>query len=204
MRLRVLDSARELFLNGGEEAVTLRRVADKIEYSATTIYQHFPSKEALINELCAADFELFSRVLKQAERLPDPLERLRKVALGYADFGLQYPRHYRSMFVASRPTPQAKPTGSEVSDRSNPTRPGAYDYLYSAVFKAMAAGCFRPEHRDVPLITQVLWGGLHGVVSLHLERTRFPNVDWRPTQASLETMVDILLHGLTGQSSLGE
>ncbi len=200
----MIDAARDLFLDGGEEAVTLRRVAAKIEYSATTIYQHFPSKEALIQELCAADFEMFSRTLKQAERVPDPLTRLRKVSLCYADFGLQYPRHYRSMFMTSHRVPLTKSTGSGSIDESNPKQPLAYDYLFSAVFKAMAAGCFGPEHRDVPLITQILWGGLHGVVSLHLERARFPDVSWRSTQESLETMVDLLLHGLTGRWEHGE
>ena len=197
----MVDAARELFLDGGEEAVTLRRVADKIEYSATTIYQHFPSKEALIQELCAVDFEGFSRMLKQAERLPDPLARLRKVSLCYADFGLQYPRHYRSMFMASHRAPQRQPSDGGKNGALEAKPPSPYNYLSSAVFKAMAAGCFHPEHRDVPLITQILWGGLHGVVSLHLERARFPDVIWRSTQETLETMVDLLLHGLTGQTS---
>ncbi len=200
----MVDAARELFLDGGEEAVTLRRVADKIEYSATTIYQHFPSKEALLQELCAADFEVFSRALKQAERTPDPLARLRRVSLCYADFGLQYPRHYRFMFMASPRAPQMEPSGGGETDGSKSKRPTAYDYLSSAVFKAMAAGCFRPAYRDVPLITQVLWGGLHGVISLHLVRARFPEVGWRSTQESLETMLDLLLHGLTGQTPPGE
>ena len=108
------------------------------------------------------------------------------------------------MFMASPRTPQTEPVGGGENDGPNPKQSSAYDYLFSAVFKAMVAGCFRPEHRDVPLITQTLWGGLHGVVSLHLERARFPEVNWRPIQGTLETMVDLLLHGLTGRAPHGE
>ena len=52
IRTRILDAARELFATEGYEAVTMRRIADRIEYSATAIYFHFRDKEALLQELC--------------------------------------------------------------------------------------------------------------------------------------------------------
>ena len=166
LRLKILDAAREMFGAGGAEAVTLRGVAERIEYSATTIYQHFADKDALLRELCAADFQEFARVLKQAERLGDPVERLSRMAAAYVDFGLQFPGHYRLMFLPSptgaapaetrvagaleKPAPLAAPTPTGTDELEN----GPYDFLHSAVFKAMAAGCFRPEHRDVAAIAQ--------------------------------------------------
>ena len=208
MRLKVLDSARELFLSGGEDAVTLRRVAERIEYSATTIYLYFPNKEALIQELCAADFVDYSRTLQQAERIPDPMLRLRKVATAYVDFGLLYPAHYRSMFMTpassqvvdtDQPNPETLADTKVGSPRfqAPPTPPNPYDFLHTAVFKAMAAGCFRPPYRDVAMISQVLWSGLHGVISLHLVRSRYASVAWRPVQTGAEMMIDCLLAGLT-------
>ncbi len=211
MRLRVLDAARELFLSGGEDAVTLRRVAERIEYSATTIYLYFPNKESLIQELCQADFAAYSRVLQQAERITDPWLRLRKVAAAYVDFGLLYPAHYRAMFM----TPAgAKPPEENIPNQSilvgsdpgialqkRPTVPSnPYDFLHTSVFKAMAAGCFKPQYREVASIAQVIWSGLHGVVSLHLVRARYSSVTWRPVQTGAEMMIECLLGGLTNES----
>ena len=211
LRLRVLDAARELFLCGGEEAVTLRRVAERIEYSATTIYLYFPNKEALIQELCLADFIAYSRVLQQAERLPDPLVRLRKIAAAYVDFGLLYPAHYRAMFMTpatGKSGGEAEPPGVSSANKGigvavqkpSPAPPSPYDFLHTAVFKAMAAGCFKPQYRDVAIIAQVIWSGLHGVISLHLVRARYTSVGWRPVQAGVEMMVECLINGLTVDS----
>ena len=56
LRAKILDAARELFVNEGVEAVSMRKVADKIGYSATTLYNYFDDKEALLYALCDADF----------------------------------------------------------------------------------------------------------------------------------------------------
>ena len=210
MRLKILDAARDLFTVGGEEAVTLRKVAERIEYSATTIYLHFTDKEALLRELCTADFLVFGRTLKQAERTNDPIERLRLMASAYVDFGLQYPGYYRLMFLPSTnaplpPSEQTPPTPISISDprmqalNGESHNEGVHDFLYRAVFKAMAAGCFKPELQDVAAITQTYWSGLHGVISLHLIRARYPSVAWRPIHTAKEFMIDCLINGLTAR-----
>ena len=56
MRTNILDAARELFAQFGYDEVTMRKVAEKIEYSPTTIYLYFRDKETLIRALCAHDF----------------------------------------------------------------------------------------------------------------------------------------------------
>ena len=208
MRLKILDAARDLFTTGGEEAVTLRKVAEKIEYSATTIYLHFADKEALLRELCTADFLVFSRTLKQAERIGDPVERLRQMASAYVDFGLQYPGYYRLMFLPSGTNPPSQPPEETLPSPPGHTQrtpatngdspgQGAQDFLYRAVFKAMAAGCFKPELLDVAALTQTFWSGLHGVVSLHLVRAKYPAVAWRPINTAKDLMIDCLINGLT-------
>ena len=193
-RLRIVEAARELFAGGGEEALTLRRVAERIEYSATTIYLHFRNKDALVRELCAADFAVFSRRLVQAERLSDPLERLRKVSAGYVDFGLQFPGQYRAMFITVVSAEKSQP--DDVAPRNPEARPEPQDFLQAAIFKGLAAGIFKDEYRDVPLLTQTLWAGLHGLVSLHQVRAKHPAVVWRPVQTLTEMMIECLLNGM--------
>jgi len=56
IRTAILDAARELFVAQGYEGVSMRAIAEKIEYSPTIIYNYFRDKEALISELCQSDF----------------------------------------------------------------------------------------------------------------------------------------------------
>ena len=76
VRAKILDAARELFVEEGYEAVTMRKIAAAIEYSPTAIYLHFRDKKAVINALCETDFlKLASRFRKIAE-VGDPIVRL--------------------------------------------------------------------------------------------------------------------------------
>src|SRR5256885_9102837 len=99
----ILDAARELFIAEGYEAVTMRRIADRIEYSPTAIYFHFRDKEALLKELCETDFLALAGQLAKIAQVRDPIERLRKTGLAYIDFGLSNPNHYRLMFMTPHP-----------------------------------------------------------------------------------------------------
>src|SRR3954464_6702698 len=103
LRTKILDAARELFVAEGYEAVTMRAIADKIEYSATAIYKHFADKDALVGELCRHDFRGFAAHFAKAASVRDPIERLRAAGRAYFDFAKKYPQHYRFMFMAPRP-----------------------------------------------------------------------------------------------------
>ncbi len=199
LRLKILNSARELFARGGQGEVTLRNVAAKIEYSVTAIYSHFPSKEALIREVCEAEFAFLNSALHRATQTPDPMDRLRKLASAYVDFGLQHPEQYYFLFLreqaASSPPGRRAGAGQPISPGSA-NAPQPYDFLREGVFKAVAAGCFRPEYRSVELIAQSLWSSLHGLVALHLVRARHPAVSWKPVQATVEFTLECLLNGL--------
>ena len=215
LRFRILEAAHRLFLRGGETAVTLRRVAEMIEFSATTIYQHFPNKESLLREVCATEFALLAQSLQRAETLPEPMDRLRKVASLYVDFGLQHPEHYRVLFMreggGEKPDPgsmiagganAARTAGAEAAgtEASTATEPPLYDYLHRAIFKALAAGCFKPEYRDAALLAQTVWSCLHGVVALHMVKAQQPQVPWKPVQSILEFSLEALGNGLTAPS----
>src|SRR5829696_7163436 len=103
LRGRILEAARELFLAHGYDAVTMRKIAERIEYSPTAIYQHFADKDALVAELCRHDFRNFAAHFARAAATEDPIERLRASGRAYFDFAVEYPQHYRLMFMAARP-----------------------------------------------------------------------------------------------------
>src|ERR1051325_9122200 len=94
LRQEILDAARELFAKEGYENVSMRKVAEKIEYSPTTIYLYFESKADLLYFICE---ETFAKLHKKMESLnegcDDPLDCLRKGMRAYIEFGLRHPNH---------------------------------------------------------------------------------------------------------------
>ncbi|MCU1349971.1 MAG: transcriptional regulator, TetR family, partial [Acidobacteria bacterium] len=115
IRGRILDAARELFAVEGYDAVTMRRIAERIEYSPTAIYFHFKDKEALLKELCATDFLTLAHQFAAIGRIDDPIERLRRVGHAYIEFGIDHPNHYRLMFMTPHP-----PMEDDTLEKGNP------------------------------------------------------------------------------------
>ncbi len=191
IRTRILDAARDLFASEGYDAVTMRRIAEKIEYSPTAIYFHFRDKEALLKELCETDFLSLARQFGAMEKLADPIEKLKATGRAYFRFGIENPNHYRLMFMTPQP-----PITEKVLEKGNPEQ-DAYAFLKSLVAEAVAAKRFKPKHTDVELVAETIWAGVHGVVSLHIAKHNEPWLDWRPLEERLETMIDVLIDGLT-------
>jgi AcrR family transcriptional regulator len=192
IREKILEAARELFVKEGYEAVTMRKIAEKIEYSATAIYFHFKDKEAVMRELCETDFLTLAHQLTRIAKMPDPVERLRATGLAYADFAFEYPNHYRLMFMMPHPHPKEE---EMAAHKGNPEE-DAYAFLKATVAEGIAAGHFLPGLDDAELLAQTMWAGMHGVVSLQIAKVEDPWVDWRPAQARAELMVDTLIRGL--------
>src|SRR5256885_11296861 len=90
LRAKILDAARSLFASEGYDAVTMRKIADKIEYSATAIYQYFEDKDALVAELCRHDFRSFAAHFGRAAAVEDPVERLCAAGRAYFQFAIEF------------------------------------------------------------------------------------------------------------------
>jgi len=192
-REKILDAARELFVTEGYEGVSMRRVAEKIEYSPTAIYVHFADKEELFHELCRQDFARLQAVMQSAEMPADPIERLRQIGRSYIQFGVRFPNHYVFMFMTPH-LPQ-EPDEEDREIMGNPEK-DAYAMLKRAVQEAINAGCFRDEVQDAELVSQTLWASVHGVISLNIAKCKDPWVEWRPLEDRAEMMLDITLRGL--------
>jgi AcrR family transcriptional regulator len=192
-RDKILDAARELFVAEGYEGVSMRKVAEKIEYSPTAIYVHFADKNQLFHELCREDFAHLQEVMQSAEMPSDPIERLRQIGRSYIDFGLRFPNHYVFMFMTPHPPHELDEEDKEIV--GNP-EVDAYALLKWAVQQAIDAGRFREELQDAELISQTLWASVHGVISLNIAKCKDPWVEWRPLEQRAELMLDVTLRGL--------
>ena len=194
VRMKILDAARLLFAAQGYEGVSMRAIAEKIEYSPTLIYQYFADKETLIKELCYADFGALAERLHETLQIADPVERLRQCGREYVRFGSAYPNHYRLMFMTPLPVKGDK---AEWEERHGNPESDAYALLQLLVQKAVEEGALRDPHADANLVAQTLWAGLHGVIALEIAMRC--DSDWtllKPLDERTEAMLDALGGGL--------
>jgi AcrR family transcriptional regulator len=189
----ILEAARELFVSEGYDRVSMRKVAEKIEYSPTAIYVHFADKEALFRELCHRDFDRLGQVFRRAALPDDPAERLKHIGRTYVEFGRQYPNHYRLMFMT--PHPPSELDDHDCQIRGNPEM-DAYALLKHTVQQAIDAGVFRAGINDAELISQTLWSAAHGVISLHIAKQFDSWVEWRSLDERVSLILDAVLNGL--------
>jgi len=192
-RDKILDAARELFVTEGFEGVSMRRVAEKIEYSPTAIYVHFADKQELFHELCQQDYARLAEVFQSSAMSSDPMERLRQIGGTYIEFGVRYPNHYKFMFMT--PHPPQEPNEEDREIMGNP-EVDAYAFLKWAVQQAIDAGCLREELQDAELISQTLWASVHGVIALQIAKGCDAWVDWRPLAQRAQIMLDVTMRGL--------
>lgn len=193
----ILEAARELFVSQGYDAVTMRQIAHKIEYTPTAIYFHFKDKQELINELCAIDFLALARTFQHLAGVKDPLERLKRMAHEYIDFGLKNPNHYRLLFMT--PHPYRAPQENQTIQWGNPAE-DAYAFLRSNVIECIAAGYMRDEFRDPELMAQLLWSAVHGVTALQIARRADPWVQWRSVEDLATALLESQLRGFLSEA----
>src|ERR1035437_2929293 len=98
----ILDAARELFVAEGFQNVSIRKIAERIEYSPAAIYGYFPSKDDIFFALAEEGFRLLGdRGVAAAQAPPalDPVERVRAVFWRIYEFSREHPQYFALMFV---------------------------------------------------------------------------------------------------------
>jgi AcrR family transcriptional regulator len=188
LRQDILDAARDLFVKEGYENVSMRRIAEKIEYSPTTIYLYFEDKASLLFAICD---ETFAKLAKRLESIvkenDDPVEALKRGCRAYCEFGLKYPNHYRVTFINH---PQIH-LGADHYLRDGSMGMKAYNCLRSGVEECIKQKRFRES--DVDTVTQMMWAGGHGLTSLLITKPNFP---WSNRNQLIDIMIDTLVEGL--------
>jgi AcrR family transcriptional regulator len=192
LRARIMKTARRLFAEKGYEAVTMRMIADTIEYSPRTIYLHFEDKEDLFWQLCMEDYEAFGKGLAQVLEIADPIDRLKQMGRSYAEFGKTHPHHYRLMFMTRQPKREHE---KDINWKGNPEQ-DSFAMLMSCVQEAMKQGRFRKELQDPNLVAQIVWAAVHGIVSLELTHCDEDFIPWLPFEQRVDAAIDMIYAGI--------
>ncbi|EPR43778.1 transcriptional regulator, TetR family [Desulfovibrio sp. X2] len=162
MRRAILDASLALFSKGGIKAVSMRSIAERIEYSPGTIYRYFDGKSAILRELRMGAFAIFYDRMAALESVADPVERLKAASRDYIAFALEHPEYYHLMFD----TPDA-PSLDDPDGIFPPMR--SYRKFRSYVEACMQAGCI--QGADPMVATISIWSTLHGLAGMLLAGT---------------------------------
>ncbi|MFF4488986.1 TetR/AcrR family transcriptional regulator [Streptomyces sp. NPDC001544] len=152
-RERIIEAALHVLETEGVAALTIRRIATDVEYSAPVVYQHFANKDALVLELVAHGHRLMLTEFRQAAQEPDTDRRMMRIASEYVRFAGEHPHLYQ---VMNDPVVDA-------DERRRVAEP-AIDVLKELLTTWSAA-------HDVVLADpdqacEILWGTLYGIASL--------------------------------------
>jgi AcrR family transcriptional regulator len=170
----ILSAAREIFLEEGYENTSMRKIANKIEYSPGIIYQHFRDKNDLLLELHNKAFECKMEALFESVKdIPDPMDRLIATGKAYLEYGISNPQDYELMFVLSC-------TMEALAVKQEFWKDGAMaiGMLQNNIKECMEAGYFKKE-LNLQAASLMLWAQVHGLVTLfNKERLNiYPDVD---------------------------
>lgn len=98
LKTQILKTAEKIYVKEGFEAVTMRRIADSVSYTATTLYLYFENRDAIFGELSKQSFDLLDASLAAATRELDAMEALRRGLEATMRFGLSQPNHFFLLF----------------------------------------------------------------------------------------------------------
>lgn len=174
LRRLILDTTLELVTCEDDDKVSMRRIAEKINYSPTAIYLHFKDKGELMDALATEGFAMLADSL-DAVHADEPAERLRRIGDAYVAFALANPAICRLMFHFGD-APQKMYAGHNMH-RLDSAR--AFNLLIEIVREVKGASCLenaealeRPasaeEHDEATFAASVFWAHIHGAVLLTL------------------------------------
>ncbi|QMW02864.1 TetR/AcrR family transcriptional regulator [Spirosoma foliorum] len=161
MRQLILDGAQKLFLANGFEKVSIRNIADEIEYSPATIYLYFKDKNQLLFALHQRGFVKMIGEFMPLQLLTDPFEKLVEMGRAYIRFAVENPELFDLMFIMTAPMDTLDKEDWVEGDQ-------AFGLLMSIVQECMDAGIF--QKHDVQSTAMMIWSGIHGYTALFLRK----------------------------------
>jgi AcrR family transcriptional regulator len=166
----ILDAANDVLLEDGYAAITMRKVAERIGYSATSIYLHFDSKDALLHALIERGYRMLHEALHaEAAGHTEPLARVEALCRRYVRFGLDNPAYYELMFMLHPRYMARYPAAKYREARQN------LDAFAQSLIEAQRAGLAQVD--DLRAGANAIWAMLHGVVSLQIAHRMDVRVD---------------------------
>lgn len=165
-RTNILDAALRIGKQEGWQALSMRKIADIIEYTAPIIYEYFANKEAIMMELTKKGYCILAKAMKAAKEAQDtPAKQLEALWITYWNFAFAEKELYQLMF------------GIEVNccvfEKSIPEIEGPANMLTASIREVM--GNKNPTEDEVCKWYYTFWSIVHGLISINHVRQSVPD-----------------------------
>lgn len=192
LKQRILDAARHVLLSEGYRNFSLRKIARKIDVSATSIYLHFESKDDLVHNIIEDAIERLNNQLESSiAGIEGPIQKLEALAYEYADFALKHPREYQVIYLISSDEMSRYP-----KEKFRKARKG-YEIVTDVLNEGVDSGLIVEKKPRMAAYT--FWAQLHGVMSVVLSQRLDTRID---QQQFIEEAIDHIIKGYQVRTSL--
>jgi AcrR family transcriptional regulator len=197
LRQSILDAATQLIVENGHENLSIRKIAERIEYAPSTIYLYFQDKFEILASICLEVFEKLTASLESiAEQSADPIDGLRQGLRCYIEFGLANPSYYQVTFMTPLPSMEEQEQPAVPEGLLSPDQAGirCYDCLRKAIQRGIDAGAI--AQCDTHLLAQSTWLAIHGLTSGLICMGHDGAFPWVERQRLIEGQIDLLIRGM--------
>jgi AcrR family transcriptional regulator len=165
VRSNILATAWQIVKNEGWQALSIRKIADAIEYSVPVVYDHFVNKECILLEFAKEGFCLLAKKMQQAKvKHTDPAQQLKAMADAYWNFAFKNKEYYQVMFNLGIPC-------NEVDDCSCQPEKISFRSLVADPISVILEKNNKQTEDSVCLKTHTFWSVIHGLISIKMMRT---------------------------------
>jgi AcrR family transcriptional regulator len=169
LRTRIVEAARDIVSAQGLDSLSMRALAERIEYSPGTIYLYFRDKDELLREVVSEGFRRMAvwvqRELEEAAPAEDAALRHRCMGRAYAKFAIENTAYFRVMFELPG-VPQMDCPSDAEGEPNEFADEGAWAATVATVQGAIDAGLIALEDAEEGAL--ISWGLVHGLTSLYL------------------------------------
>lgn len=191
LRAEILDAAQGLLAEtASEDAVSIRAVAERVGVTPPSIYRHFADKDRLLLEACHHSFDQFAAALEGPATTTDPVARITALGRAYVRYAVDFPEHYRIMFMARFELSAQQYAEEMMRDEST------FGLLLRTSQDLIDRGLVRPElsARGALHVGIMFWSAVHGLASLLVAK---PGLPWPDRDQLVEDLIDVAVHGIT-------
>lgn len=184
VRSSILAAAWKVVVQEGWQALSIRKIADAIEYSVPVIYDHFHNKEAILQEFTKRGFQALNSDLERAKSLiRDPAKQLEAMAYAYWEFAFRNKEYYQLMYGLGMPTCDRVHQEPELE---------IFTGKILEPIRELIAQSSRKD-ADALLKMQTFWSMLHGLISINMLSS-----DPRPTELNARILQDFIAGFIAG------
>ena len=185
----ILEVSEKYFIEGGIDAVNIRKIADEIGYSATNIYKYFENKDAIIHQLISRRMAEILRTIEDVDTTGlSTIETLKKRFKAHFHAVLKYGEHYKTVMLSNERLILER---TAMLDPNNYTRLPAQNKLIETIKE----GIHNQEIKETnPIITaQLIWAGLFGIL-IRIIIEGFKDKDY--IDKLIDTYLEMIFEGL--------